>query len=61
MMDELLDLVFGSPEKPSVNHILTLACFGEQDSTEVLAELVQLMWLERNDIEAFNKWVTENL
>lgn len=61
MMDELLDLVFGSADKPSVEHILTLAYFGEENSTEVLAELVQLMWLERNDIEAFNKWVTENL
>lgn len=60
-LQDLLDVVFGSPEKPSVNHILTLACLGEQDSTEVLAELVQLMWLERNDLEAFNKWVLENL
>jgi len=65
MMDEqlmeLLDVVFGSPNLPSEEEILTLAHFGDRYPSDVLARVVRLMWLERNDIEAFNKWVTENL
>lgn len=60
-LQDLLDIVFGSPNLPSEEELLTLAHFGEEYPSEVLVQVIRLMWLERNDLEAFNKWVLENL
>ena len=60
-LQDLLDIVFGSPNLPSESELLPLAHFGDAYPSEVLVQVIRLMWLERNDLEAFNKWVLENL
>lgn len=61
-LEELLDAVFGSNELPSENQLLSLAHF-DKDAypSDLLVQVIRLMWLDRNDPEAFDEAIMNEL
>lgn len=59
-LEELLDAVFGSNELPTENQLLTLAHFNKDAyPSDLLVQVIRLMWLDQNDPEAFDRAMLE--
>jgi len=61
-LEELLDAVFGSNELPTENQLLTLAHFNKDEyPSDLLVQVIRLMWLDQNDPEAFDEAIMNEL
>lgn len=59
--EAILDEVFGSVELPTLERLVGLAQSCEDYPHETLAMVIQYMWLDRNDPEAFDEAIMNEL